>query len=350
MNQDTNFNINTNANGIKTGVSDNPFLIALQNRLTGDVGISTSNSTGVDAAIGEVINQLQTGQKARATAITNRAERTRAETEALGQSQIISAREARRGNATNMAVLQQLQKSVDASLKDLDQREQEALANNEADTAFKIADLKMKQLEFKQQATQQAFQNLLSTANVYTQLQNAEITKQNERFNLAKQQLDFLNNQGLLTNLNNESKRTFEAQLGLPVGSLNNIAGGKELNVQSVPGVGLVNVTRDGKGNPKIDILVRSQDQSPTNQLVARNTTTAQFLNNRVGQDELVAPETYIQAKNLYINQGGTLDEFKKVFPPQRYLSVSSQSFVPPVLRQEDTSSLDLNSLANPNQ
>jgi hypothetical protein len=69
---------------------------------------------------------------------------------------------------------------------------------------------------------------------------------------------------GLVDQVGEGQLAGLEEEYGLPQGSLSKIKEKKELNLRSVPGLGLVNVTQDADGNPVTEVIFREpQKQSP---------------------------------------------------------------------------------------
>ena len=156
--------------GSTTGVSTSStggadaFLKTLQDKLLASSNIVSSEQTGLESAIQDSIKRLGESQTSREVGIKAGAERSRLETKELGAERLTGALESQRGvgAASQMAVITRIEESTTKSLRDLDLREQEALASGQIETADKIANLKFKEIQFRQESRQQAFNNLLS--------------------------------------------------------------------------------------------------------------------------------------------------------------------------------------------
>src|SRR3990167_216214 len=156
--------------GSTTGVSTSStggadaFLKTLQDKLLASSDIVSSEQTGLESAIQDSIKRLGESQTSREVGIKAGAERSRLETKELGAERLTGALESQRGvgAASQMAVITRIEESTTKSLRDLDLREQEALASGQIETADKIANLKFKEIQFRQESRQHAFNNLLS--------------------------------------------------------------------------------------------------------------------------------------------------------------------------------------------
>ena len=156
---------------LQTGGESSDFLKAIQEKLLGQSGVISSTNSTLETRINDAISGVKTA-----------AEKTNLATESaygreLGYQQqqageaITAGRAAGSGGILNMAALRSLTETTDKSLKDLEQRKQELILQNDAAAASKISDLQLKALEFQQQAQQQTFSNLLGMANLGVQLE-----------------------------------------------------------------------------------------------------------------------------------------------------------------------------------
>ena len=340
-------NIKNTSSNINTGVNTDQILKAISDKFLGNSGVITSDTSGTDEIINEAISGIKTAQQKQSESIQSQFERERTNLEKQGQNILTSTQESRRGFATNTAVFQQIKDQIDNSLQELDKREREALATGATDAATQIANLKVQQLQLKTQAMQDTFRNALSFLGLNIQSQQAKLQEETQRFSLTTNKLNFLMENNLLENASEEDKRIYEAQLGISTGILDRLNPQNKLNLHTVPGVGLVNVTTDKDGKPKIDILTKSiSEKSPTQTIIERSSNVSQFLGSKIGQDGFVAPETYEQASRTYVSQGGTLADFKREFPPIYYLSAGSMEFVSENLRDTVTDTASLERLA----
>lgn len=164
-----------------TSETANPVLEALSARLIQQgKGISSSSSSELLSTINKAI----TGTKQSGELTTQRLQSERSREVAFAQdrvsTQFTGALESRRGYATQVAALRDLTETTDKSIRDLDQRYQEAILANDSNTAGQIAQLQMSKLQFQQQQEQSFYQNLFSFANL--QQSALDSAKQSEQF------------------------------------------------------------------------------------------------------------------------------------------------------------------------
>ena len=95
---------------------------------------------------------------------------------------MLNGRAAGSGGLMNISALRELTSTTDKSIKDLEQRKQELILQNDSAAAAKIADLQFKALEFQQTAQQQVFTNLLGMADFGFKQSANELAKSNQVF------------------------------------------------------------------------------------------------------------------------------------------------------------------------
>lgn len=316
--------------------SGNTLLDTLTKRLLSSEAISSSTTSEIDSRINQAISGVQEAKQANQARIESQYGRYIDTAQRQQQNQITGFREGETGYATSMVALRELVRTTDENVKDLQQRKEELILQGNAEAATQISNLQLQQLQFKQQAQQQAFSNLLGIGNLATSIQQNQRLQEQQDFTQMMQRINFLGENDLLKNLSPDAQATMEQQFNLPAGSLADLSNKKDLNLQNVSGVGLVNITRDKNGNIQSEVIVRAKETNTLGlgqQEAYRSSSAAQYLNSLVGEDGYVAPETYVSAKNNYINSGGTLEGFKREFPPQLYLSTGSMDYVPESLR-----------------
>lgn len=141
------------------------FLKAIQDKLLGQSGaVSSTNSelqTKLESAIAGVSKSAESSNKA----LESQFGRELGYRQDIGQQAVTAGRAAGSGGILNLAALRELTQTTDKSLKDLEQRKQELILQNDAQAASKIAELQFSALEFKQRAEQQTFSNLLGLGN-----------------------------------------------------------------------------------------------------------------------------------------------------------------------------------------
>ena len=99
-----------------------------------------------------------------------------------GQEAMTAGRAAGSGGILNMAALRSLTETTDKSLKDLQQRKEELIMQNNSAAAAKIADLEYKAIEFRERANQQVFSNLLGIANFGLNQEAQKISRETQTF------------------------------------------------------------------------------------------------------------------------------------------------------------------------
>lgn len=169
----------------------------LREQFAGNDDILSSEAPDVDAATEDIISELEAGRESAKTGIEAKFERGRISTKKAGEQTLTRGRETARGlgPASQFALIDRIEKSTDESLRDLDLREQEALATGNAAVSSQIAQLKLQQLQFKVQNRQQIYSNLLSIAGLEQQERQVGIAErqqdQQERTAIANIALQF---------------------------------------------------------------------------------------------------------------------------------------------------------------
>lgn len=174
--------INPN-NPALTGINPNDLLTAVQKQLLGSSGAISSTSSKIEDAISGAIaktTEANTASKAATESTFNREIGVATEKAVNAET---SFNEATRGYATNTAALKDLRTTNEKSIRDLEQRKQEALMSADSATASKISDLILQKYTFEQQAQQQVFSNLISLSNFGLQLAQEKRLGQTQTFN-----------------------------------------------------------------------------------------------------------------------------------------------------------------------
>lgn len=312
----------------ETGAGANQLIQSITDRLLKSDAVTSANTAEIDKRIKSAISGIESSNQFNTERIDSQYDRLINRAEQQGQFATGQALEGRRGFATNIVGLRELVRTTDENIKDLQQRREELVLSGNAEAAQQIANLELQQLQFKQEAQQRTFSNLLGLGNLAVSVQQNERLQEQQDFSQMIERVGFLADNNLLGDLSPENKAEIEQQFDLPSGVLDNIKKKEDLNLQIVSGVGLVNVTQDENGKPKTEVLVRSKTTSGTTPTISRETQISQYLSSLTGDDGYVAPETYESAKNSYIAQGGTLREFFRDFPANLYLSGGSIEFL----------------------
>lgn len=174
----------TGTNGVAAPAapaSNTDFTQQLQQKLLGQSGIISSDSTQLESKINAAITNVNKSADASGQAITSNYNRQEDYAKTAGANQLTSAQEAQRGFATNTAALKQLTDNTTKQVNDLEQRKQELILQGEASAASQVSQLQMQAIQFHQQAQQQVFTNLLGMGNFglqSQQVQNSTNTQQ----------------------------------------------------------------------------------------------------------------------------------------------------------------------------
>lgn len=167
----------------------NPLIDVLTERLTKQgTGIVSSASSDLQASINDAIASTQIAGDLGAERLISERDREVAFAQDRAGATYSQALESRTGYATQVAGLRELTETTEKSIRDLDKRYQESILANDAATAQRIADLKVKKLEFQQEQEQNFFNNLLSLGNL--QQQAIQQQQQDEQFWVKKKQDD----------------------------------------------------------------------------------------------------------------------------------------------------------------
>lgn len=197
-----------------TGTQSDGFIKAITERLTKQgQGISSSSSSNLKSEIEKaIIGTEQAGEMTRERLLS---EKGREVSFARGQASDTynEALEGRKGYGTQVSALRKLTETTEKSVRDLDQRYQEAILANDAATAKTISDLRIKKLEFQQQQEESFYSNLFALGNLQEQALNR--AQQNEQFWIKKEQDD----KQFVIELTN-SKYEFEKTMGLQLQEL----------------------------------------------------------------------------------------------------------------------------------
>lgn len=157
-----------------TDTSGNSFMSKIQEQLLGQSGIISSSSGSLESKISEAIKGVQAGTEASKKALESTYNRQIASDTQTAAESLTAGRAAGSGGIMNIGALRELTRTTDQHLKDLEQRKQELMLQADAAGYKQVSDLQIKALEFKQQAEQQVFANLLGMANFGMQAQQED--------------------------------------------------------------------------------------------------------------------------------------------------------------------------------
>lgn len=163
-------------------VEKDDFLETLQQRLLSQSGSVSSSDSAIEKSIKDSISGIEKSQEASAARIESQFGREIDFKRGQQEAQISTQLEGRRGFATNMTALRQLVETTDKQVNDLEQRKQELILQGESAAASRISELQIKQLEFKTEAQQRTFNNLLQMANFGLGLKQEDRLERQQEF------------------------------------------------------------------------------------------------------------------------------------------------------------------------
>lgn len=152
--------------------ASNPdFLSTLQSTMMNQSGMISSANTGLEQAIQGAINKVADSTSKGSQVIESKYNREIDYTNTSQQNALTAVRERGAGISTGDIAYKALASEADKNLKDLEQRKNELIMQNDAAGASKIADLMLTTQKMKIDAMQQTFQNLMSMGNFGLQAQ-----------------------------------------------------------------------------------------------------------------------------------------------------------------------------------
>ena len=147
------------------GSTSSDFMTKVQEQLLGQSQMVSSTTGSLEQKIQDAITSTQKGTEASKSAIQSAYDRQLSYDTQTAQESLTAGRAAGSGGIMNIGALRELTRTTDQHLKDLEQRKQELMLQADAAGYKQVSDLQIKALEFKQQAEQQVFANLLGMAN-----------------------------------------------------------------------------------------------------------------------------------------------------------------------------------------
>lgn len=146
--------------------ASNPdFLSTLQSTMMNQSGMISSANTGLEQAIRGAIGKVAESTSKGSQVIESKYNREIDYTNTSQQNALTAVRERGAGISTGDIAYKALAAEADKNLKDLEQRKNELIMQNDAAGASKIADLMLTTQKMKIDAMQQTFQNLMSMGN-----------------------------------------------------------------------------------------------------------------------------------------------------------------------------------------
>lgn len=143
-------------------------------------GISTSSSSGIQSEIEKAMADVGAAGEATYQRLQSEHSREKGFAEDRASANITAAREGQTGYAQQIAGLNELTRTTEKSIRDLDQRYQESIMANDANTATQLASLRIEKLNFLDKQEQNFYSNLFSLAGL-AQQEDAN-KSENERF------------------------------------------------------------------------------------------------------------------------------------------------------------------------
>lgn len=138
-------------------------------KLLGQSDIISSQSTGLESKINDIISGVKSGQAANEQALGIQYQGKEDFAQKQGTTALTTAMEGQRGFAVNQAALQQITDSTKKSVNDLEMQKQQLILQGQAAAAGQITQLQVQQLQFQQQANQQVYSNLLGITGISQQ-------------------------------------------------------------------------------------------------------------------------------------------------------------------------------------
>lgn len=166
---------------------EDPLLSELTDRLMGQSDIVRSGTDRIEDAFEEARQEVRTAYDATQEKTESEFASLREEVESKARQETQTFKESRRGFATNTALLKDMRETHDKKINELSKQEQQAYAQGRADQAERLADLKLKEIEFEQEAEQQIFNNMLQEMTVGFELDQRE--RDVQRLDMERQKL-----------------------------------------------------------------------------------------------------------------------------------------------------------------
>lgn len=174
MATNTSTNPNPESNLQTGGIDPSALLAEVVKKQMGSSGFVSSATSELDSTLQKAISGYQNSADSANKAVSSSFNRQINDVRDQANVDQVEGRAAGSGGLLNIGALRELTKTTDKNLNDLEQRKQELILQNDAQAASKIADLQFQAVQFRQQATQQIFSNLLGIANLGIQTQQEQ--------------------------------------------------------------------------------------------------------------------------------------------------------------------------------
>jgi hypothetical protein len=293
----------------------------LSSRLLNQTGI-TSSDGGIQSVIDKSLARLTEAQEKSEAGLAAGAERLKGEAVERGEERLSSARELQRGvgPASAFALISKMEEATNKELKDLDLRYREAVASGQTALAEKISNLEIQAIQFKQQAQQQAFSNLINFASLSANMEAQRAQEESQKISNIYNSLQVAKSLDL-EGMESSSKRALELQFNMPTGLLDKVAPDSAVSINEVDGV-LVATTVGKDGKIKTDILYRTPKGE---EVTAKNVkeVAVNYLSSRRDGDNKVSAEDYELVIKQYHMVGKTQADALKDLNVKEWLSPS---------------------------
>jgi hypothetical protein len=153
---------------------ENNFLNNIQSELLKQSSIVSSQGNEIDKRIQSAMGGVKSSAEMSNQAIESAYTREKAFAEMNASNDIQTHLEGRSGFATQMVAFRSLVETTDKNLKDLAMRKEELILQNNSAAASKVAELEMKALEFRQEASKQLYSNIFNMGELNLRSQQEE--------------------------------------------------------------------------------------------------------------------------------------------------------------------------------
>lgn len=159
---------------VENGTGNNAFIAELQKSLLAQSGMISSADSKIEGSINEAIGGIEKANAATTARLESEYSRNRGYAMDQNANSEQAFLENRNGYATPVVAFANLREYNAKTIRDLDQRKNEAILQGDALAAGKIAELQLEKMKFEQEAAQRTFTNLMSTGNFALGVQAGE--------------------------------------------------------------------------------------------------------------------------------------------------------------------------------
>jgi len=148
------------------GADNAAFMQKAQDRLFSSAGVISSADTGIEKAFADARGGLTRAGEATTERLESQFGRERVGEVGEARDRFQNFAESRTGFGGQMTAFRRLVETTDKNLNDIESRKQEAILAGDSATATALANLQVQEIQFKQQAQQQTFSNMLGIAQL----------------------------------------------------------------------------------------------------------------------------------------------------------------------------------------